>query len=160
MKFKITKIEDGVISVLYENNSTRSFEITSDHTKNQIARQINVKLNSKTKMADDKLPFTIDQWEELDDYNTVDYKEARRETYPTISEQLDALYWARQGDDTKQKAVDDAIKVIKDRYPKDMKAFTLDEWESERISKGYTRAKDVIELLMQAQTLGGFIEQL
>ena len=41
-----------------------------------------------------------------------------------------------------------------------MKAFTLDEWESERISKGYTRAKDVIELLMQAQTLGGFIEQL
>ena len=111
-------------------------------------------------MADDKLPFTIDQWEELDDYNTVDYKEARRETYPTISEQLDALYWARQGDDTKQKAVDDAIKVIKDRYPKDMKAFTLDEWESERISKGYTRAKDVIELLMQAQTLGGFIEQL
>ena len=160
MKFKITKIEDGVISVLYENNSTRSFEITSDHTKNQIARQINVKLNSKTKMADDKLPFTIDQWEELDDYNTVDYKEARRETYPTISEQLDALYWARQGDDTKQKAVDDAIKVIKDRYPKDMKAFTLDEWESERISKGYTRAKDVIELLMQAKTLGGFIEQL
>ena len=160
MKFKITKIEDGVISVLYENNSTRSFEITSDHTKNQIARQIYVKLNSKTKMADDKLPFTIDQWEELDDYNTVDYKEARRETYPTISEQLDALYWARQGDDTKQKAVDDAIKVIKDRYPKDMKAFTLDEWESERISKGYTRAKDVIELLMQAKTLGGFIEQL
>ena len=160
MKFKITKIEDGVISVLYENNSTRNFGVTSDLTKNQIARQINLQLNSKTKMADDKLPFTIDQWEELDDYNTVDYKEARRETYPTISEQLDALYWARQGDDTKQKAVDDAIKVIKDRYPKDMKAFTLDEWESERISKGYTRAKDVIELLMQAKTLGGFIEQL
>ena len=160
MKFKITKIEDGVISVLYENNSTRSFEITSDHTKNQIARQINVKLNSKTKMADDKLPFTIDQWEELDDYNTVDYKEARRETYPTISEQLDALHWARQGDDTQQKAVDDAIKVIKARYPKDMKAFTLDEWEAERISKGYTRVKDVVALLLQAKTLGGFLDNI
>tara|TARA_B100001250_G_C19604372_1_gene702076 strand:- start:342 stop:824 length:483 start_codon:yes stop_codon:yes gene_type:complete len=160
MKFKITKIEDGVISVLYENNSTRNFGVTSDLTKNQIARQINLRLNSKTKMADDKLPFTIDQWEELDDYNTVDYKEARRETYPTISEQLDALYWARQGDDTKQKAVDDAIKVIKARYPKDMKAFTLDEWESERISKGYTRVKDVIELLLQAKTLGGFLDNI
>jgi len=160
MKFKITKIEDGVISVLYENNSTRNFGVTSDLTKNQIARQINLRLNSKTKMADDKLPFTIDQWEELDDYNTVDYKEARRETYPTISEQLDALHWARQGDDTKQKAVDDAIKVIKARYPKDMKAFTLDEWESERISKGYTRVKDVIELLLQAKTLGGFLDNI
>ena len=160
MKFKITKIEDGVISVLYENNSTRSFSITSDYTKNQIAREINVRLDTKTKMADDKLPFTIDQWEELDDYNTVDYKEARRETYPTISEQLDALHWARQGDDTQQKAVDDAIKVIKARYPKDMKAFTLDEWEAERISKGYTRTKNMIELIMQAMTVGGFLEQL
>tara|TARA_B100001996_G_C18536369_1_gene545115 strand:- start:351 stop:833 length:483 start_codon:yes stop_codon:yes gene_type:complete len=160
MKFKITKIEDGVISVLYENNSTRNFGVTSDLTKNQIARQINLQLNSKTKMADDKLPFTIDQWEELDDYNTVDYKEARRETYPTISEQLDALHWARQGDDTQQKAVDDAIKVIKARYPKDMKAFTLDEWEAERISKGYTRVKDVVALLLQAKTLGGFLDNI
>ena len=160
MKFKITKIEDGVISVLYENNSTRSFSITSDYTKNQIAREINVRLDTKTKMADDKLPFTIDQWEELDDYNTVDYKEARRETYPTISEQLDALHWARQGDDTQQKAVDDAIKVIKARYPKDMKAFTLDEWEAERISKGYTRVKDVVALLLQAKTLGGFLDNI
>ena len=160
MKFKITKIEDGIITILYENNSTRRLNLTSDLTKEQIARQLNILLTPKTKMKDSELPFTIDQWEDLDDYNAVDYKIARRETYPTLSEQFDALYWARQGDDTKQKAIDDAIKVIKDRYPKDMKAFTLDEWEAERISKGYTRAKDVIELLLQARTLGGFIEQL
>ena len=87
----------------------------------------------------ENLVIPLNEWQDTDDYIKIDYKQARRETYPTIAEQLDALYWARQGDDTKQKAIDDEIKVIKDRYPKDMTPFTLSEWRTEKTNRSITR---------------------
>ena len=35
-----------------------------------------------------------------------------------MGKQLDALYWAREGDDTELKAVDATIKLVKEKIPK------------------------------------------
>ena len=42
----------------------------------------------------------------------------RRADYPSVEEQLDAAYRARQGDNAKQLEVDEKIRRVKERYPK------------------------------------------
>lgn len=54
---------------------------------------------------------------ELEDPN-VDYRAARLEHYPSLEKQMDAAYWARQGDDTQQKTVDAEILNVKTKIPK------------------------------------------
>jgi hypothetical protein len=49
----------------------------------------------------------------------VKYGERRELEYPSIGDQLDALYHARHGDSTMLLAVDKRIKEVKEKYPKD-----------------------------------------
>tara|TARA_R110000803_G_scaffold59780_2_gene118724 strand:+ start:62 stop:370 length:309 start_codon:yes stop_codon:yes gene_type:complete len=44
-----------------------------------------------------------------------DYADKRRKSYPSLSEQADMAYWDRQNNTT---ILDDAIKAVKDKYPK------------------------------------------
>lgn len=46
------------------------------------------------------------------------YRANRRREYPSIERQLEALYDARNGDDTKLKAIDQQIADVKLKYPK------------------------------------------
>ena len=46
------------------------------------------------------------------------YASMRRSEYPSVGDQLDAAYKARQGDDAEQIALDDLISEVKDKYPK------------------------------------------
>jgi hypothetical protein len=46
------------------------------------------------------------------------YSALRRAEYPSVEEQLDAAYQARQGDDSKQREVDEKIRLVKEKYPK------------------------------------------
>jgi hypothetical protein len=46
------------------------------------------------------------------------YAAMRRADYPSVEEQLDAAYRARQGDNAKQLEVDEKIRRVKERYPK------------------------------------------
>jgi hypothetical protein len=46
------------------------------------------------------------------------YAAMRRADYPSVEEQLDAAYRARQGDNAKQLEVDEKIRHVKERYPK------------------------------------------
>ena len=46
------------------------------------------------------------------------YREKRRAAYPGVTDQLDALYKARQGETRELEALDEAIARIKARYPK------------------------------------------
>ena len=48
----------------------------------------------------------------------VDYRDARLAHYPRVNRQMDAAYWAREGDDTQQKAVDAEILNVKTKIPK------------------------------------------
>lgn len=46
------------------------------------------------------------------------YRAKRRAEYPSIEEQLDAAYQARQGNDARQHEVDEKIRRVKEKYPK------------------------------------------
>lgn len=50
--------------------------------------------------------------------DSTGYAAMRRTEYPSIEEQLDAAYKARQGDDTEQLELDNRITQIKHKYPK------------------------------------------
>lgn len=60
----------------------------------------------------------------------VTYAELRANAYPALGDQLDALYWARQGDDTAQQAIDEAISAVKAAYPKDMEPIARAEYNA------------------------------
>ena len=47
----------------------------------------------------------------------------RRADYPSVEEQLDAAYQARQGNDAKQLEVDEKIRRVKEQYPKGDECF-------------------------------------
>tara|TARA_R100000781_G_scaffold84946_1_gene52326 strand:+ start:133 stop:576 length:444 start_codon:yes stop_codon:yes gene_type:complete len=142
MKFKVTEFKDGKMTVVYGDGSYAHIQARADDTKAMIGQLIH-EFAPKNMMTEDKFPFPLNQDEDLDDYQsgtiqepdetfaTIDYRLARQRTYPSLGTQFDALYWAREGDDSKQKAVDDQIKAIKERYPKDMKPFTQKEWIDE-----------------------------
>jgi hypothetical protein len=46
------------------------------------------------------------------------YAAMRRADYPSVEEQLDAAYQARQGNNAKQLKVDEKIRCVKEKYPK------------------------------------------
>lgn len=46
------------------------------------------------------------------------YATLRRAEYPSVEEQLDAAYQARQGNNAKQLEVDERIRLVKEKYPK------------------------------------------
>jgi len=46
------------------------------------------------------------------------YASMRRVEYPSVEEQLDAAYQARQGNNTKQLEVDEKIRLVKEKFPK------------------------------------------
>ena len=51
------------------------------------------------------------------------YAAMRRADYPSVEEQLDAAYQARQGNDAKQLEVDEKIRRVKEHYPKGGECF-------------------------------------
>ena len=60
----------------------------------------------------------------------IDYGFARRSAYPQIENQLEALYDSRQGDSTTQTAIDGHIGIVKAKFPKDDKMYTLQELDA------------------------------
>ena len=46
------------------------------------------------------------------------YVALRRSEYPSIADQLDALYKARNGDTSELEAMDKKVTAIKEKYPK------------------------------------------
>ena len=53
-----------------------------------------------------------------DVHHEAKYAAMRRTEYPSIEEQLDAAYQARQGNNTRQLEVDEKIRHVKEKYPK------------------------------------------
>ena len=53
-----------------------------------------------------------------DAHHEEKYAAMRRADYPSVEEQLNAAYQTRQGDDTKQREVDERIRRVKEHYPK------------------------------------------
>ena len=53
-----------------------------------------------------------------DIHHEAKYAAMRRTEYPSVEEQLDAAYQARQGNTAKQLEVDEKISRVKEKYPK------------------------------------------
>jgi len=53
-----------------------------------------------------------------DVHHENEYAAMRRMEYPSIGEQLDAAYQARQGNNAKQFEVDEKIRRVREKYPK------------------------------------------
>ena len=54
----------------------------------------------------------------INDNTGKNYASMRRSEYPSVGDQLDAAYKARQGNDAEQIAIDKLINKVKDKYPK------------------------------------------
>ena len=52
------------------------------------------------------------------DHHEEEYAARRRAEYPSIAEQLEAAYEARQGNPAMQQAVDEKIRKVREKYPK------------------------------------------
>jgi len=56
---------------------------------------------------------------ELSDVNHEDeFASMRQAEYPSVEEQLDAAYQARQGNNARQLEVDERIRLVKEKFPK------------------------------------------
>jgi hypothetical protein len=58
------------------------------------------------------------------------YADVRKFFYPSIEDQLDAAYWASQGDTTKQDEVNAKISQVKTDYPKDMALISQNQLDA------------------------------
>lgn len=122
MKFKITEIKSNAVKVQYEDGSWADVPINKGQDKDTIYEIINSFGNVITpfdKTADVPVAISSDWDEYTPDLDpTVDYKSARVYHYPSLGDQMDALHWAREGDDTNLKAVDENIKTVKSKIAK------------------------------------------
>ena len=122
MKFKITEITTGTVKVQYEDGTWALVPISKSQTKIDIHQVILGYNNTPTpfeNIKDVPVSATSDFIEaEVEEEQAVTYKSARASHYPPIGDQMDALHWAREGDDTNLKAIDTAIKEIKTKIPK------------------------------------------
>jgi len=72
----------------------------------------------------------LQQQKEEFENRLLKYSDLRAQSYPSIGDQLDALYWARQGNDEILQEIDQQIQSVKDQFPKDMDPITQSEYNS------------------------------
>ena len=131
MKYKITELTTSSMKVVYADNSYAMIPIYKTYDKallqSMIASYYNVD-KSYAKIED--IPLQVNYEGDTDDEedtsvaNEYTYKGMRAAEYPHISDQCDAMYKLRQGDDSDIKKIDEAIKDIKEKYPKNDKKYT------------------------------------
>ena len=132
MDYTITKVETDKITVTYADKSWAVIPLVKGLLKEELQTLIATFAPKEYESAVSDIPLkegdtgntTTDQTVVAPKYS---YQQVREIHYPTIGNQLDAMYWARQGDDTKQKAYDVYINEIKTKIPKDDKEYTEDE---------------------------------
>jgi len=133
MKFTIKKVTVNSVDVEFADGSIATVPTEKGQHKAALIRVINSFNNTFQEWDSvDDVPLKVGEVHEyvedkLDD--EVDYKTARREHYPDTGKQFDALYWAREGDDTQLKHVDAHIKFIKEKIPKD-RTYKRDELDT------------------------------
>lgn len=133
MDYTITKVETDKITVTYGDKSWAVIPIIKGLDKQELKSLIAEFAPKEYESSVDDIPL-----KEGDTGNTItdiptpveikySYEQVRAIHYPSIGNQLDAMYWARQGDDTNQKAYDTFINEIKTKIPKDDTQYTEEE---------------------------------
>lgn len=130
MKYKVTELTTSLMKVEYEDGTWSSIPIDKSDTKvvlqGRIAGYYNTPTVPYAQVSDIPLAvnFEADTTDDLSTPITFNYIEARAICYPTIGDQMDAAFKARQGDSSEQTAIDIEIGTVKVKYPKDDKTYT------------------------------------
>lgn len=155
IQYTIREISTSSITVDYEDGSWATVPINSLMTRQDIENLIgDFQPSTNGFNSVDEVPFSVgesgetltyfeklikekqerERIEEEERNRLYDYSEVRKRKYPELGDQLDALYWARQGDNTSLQQIDQEIENIKIQYPKDMTPMTLEELEQASIA--------------------------
>ena len=132
MKFKVLKKTTNSVTVEFADKSIAEVPINKTQDKAKLVAFINGFHNDWGEGFDKIEDVPVDVGEELEHIavtKDADYKAARGYHYPELGDQLDALYWEREGDDTHRKAIDAQIKLIKEKIPKG-KTYPRDQVEN------------------------------
>jgi hypothetical protein len=73
-------------------------------------------MSSATRPTEEEIKAAL--LEIADIHHEDKFASIRRAEYPSVEEQLDAAYLARQGDNTKQLEIDEKIRRVKEEHPK------------------------------------------
>lgn len=139
MKYKITEISTLEMKVEYEDGSWASIPSVAGAEKLDYLIQIaNMLPTSASEVPIAEHPMKIGDEGVVGEgipeaeIPTVEWKwdEARATNYPSYSVQLEALYDARKGDNTGLDAIDAHIEMVKAKFPKDDKIYSINEMET------------------------------
>jgi len=137
-KYTIKEITTAHITVDFDNGNWAQIPIKKGESKEEIEeriRQYSLPMSKSYDSVSD-VPFEVNDTAELLDFHereearskasvdatnniSLNYKEQRWSHYPSPTLQLEALYKARQGDNTLINKVDKCIEELKARFPKD-----------------------------------------
>ena len=139
INYTIREVTTNTITVDYEGGSYAQIPIQSSWTKEQIENFIFEFAPKPAFESTETVPFAVGETGSVKslaevqaekDAKLLTYKELRTVAYPSIGDQLDALYWARKGDTTELDALDAQIQQIKIDYPKNMEPITRAEYNA------------------------------
>ncbi len=151
MKYKITEVTTLKLKVEYEDGSHAYIPTNKDNKKEDYAQLIVDFCNTPQEPVPIKdIPYEVGHEGEVGDdvgetyTETVKYpaSELREYCYPALGQQFDALYKARNGDNSMQTKIDAHIKFVKDNIAMDDKEYTWEEMNT--IKKGFVSDPDFI----------------
>lgn len=143
IKYTIREVTPHSITVDYEDGAWAIVPLRSDMNRSQLETFIADFNHSDTTFNSvEEVPFEVgeevvaksskdlsDEAQQNQKQQVLTYKEIRSFQYPPVGDQLDALYWARTGDETQLNTINDKIAEVKQTYPKDMPTMTREEYE-------------------------------
>jgi|TARA_Y100000015_G_scaffold17421_1_gene16781 hypothetical protein len=136
MKFTVREVGLNAVTVDFADGSWADVAYTEDlKSKEDLIRLIHTYAPQVHTLPAD----FIAPGEELDSYvpdvteeeaqatpKLLTYSDMRSQLYPSRGDQLDALYWARQGDPSQQEEIDKAIAEVKALIPKNIEPMTTE----------------------------------
>lgn len=136
--YTVRDITTSSITVDYDNGSWATIPIEATLDKSLILDRIRQFSGTQSGFTStEQIPFevgetgtvlTISEAHEAqtlaEQQRPYSYAQVRQAFYPTVGDQLDALYWTRNGDTARQAAIDQQISEIKEKFPKTMEPIT------------------------------------
>jgi len=140
--FTVRAIEPSQITVDFSDGSWANVPIQRNQTKAEILQAIAAFCNTPEPFeSEQSVPFSLGEKgivlpstppaeaKSASEPQMMTYADLRAVSYPLLGDQLDALYWARQGRNEKLAAMDVEIQAVKAMYPKDMPPITREEYD-------------------------------
>lgn len=148
--YKVTDVTKSSMTVSFEGGEWARFPLDKSWTKDDLEKIIRnygpapssltpfdqvsdvpLQLNDTATITDHEENRAIENQLQKEAYENeaISYKIQRKEQYPSVLDQLEALYLARKGDNTKLNQVDAIIDEVKASIPKTTPDITTKTWK-------------------------------